>query len=96
VVIATIAVVGLIYVLKPVLVTTLSAALLAFVLEPLVSRLTQIRIPRVIASLLAVLLMLSLAAGITYFSYSRAVDFAAELPKYSGKFRAVLFNLRAH
>src|SRR5437763_9047553 len=51
VVVAAIAVLGLIYLLKLVLVTTFSAMLLAFILEPLVCRLTRIGIPRAIASL---------------------------------------------
>jgi len=95
VVVAAIAVLGLIYLLKLVLVTTLSAMLLAFILEPLVDWLTRIGIPRAIASLLAVVLMVTLAVGLTYFFYNRGVDFATQLPKYSGKIRTVLGNLRA-
>jgi AI-2E family transporter len=95
VVVAAIAVLGLIYLLKLVLVTTLSAMLLAFILEPLVCRLTRIGIPRGIASLCAVVLMVTVAAGLTYFFYNRGVDFATQLPKYSGKIRVVLGNLRA-
>src|SRR5439155_2970639 len=75
--------------------TTLSAMLLAFILEPLVGRLTRIGIPRAMASLAAVILMVTLAAGLTYFFYNRGVAFATQLPKYSGKIRAVLGNLRA-
>jgi predicted PurR-regulated permease PerM len=95
VVVAAIAVLGLIYLLKLVLVTTLSAMLLAFILEPLVCRLTRIGIPRGIAALCAVVLIVTLAAGLTYFFYNRGVDFATQLPKYSGKIRVVLGNLRA-
>jgi len=95
VVVAAIAVLGLIYLLKLVLVTTLSAMLLAFILEPLVDWLTRIGIPRAIASLLAVVLMVTLAVGLTYFFYNRGVDFTTQLPKYSGKIRSVLGNLRA-
>jgi predicted PurR-regulated permease PerM len=95
IVVAVIAVIGLIYLLKLVLVTTLSSVLLAFVLEPLVSRLARIRIPRAVGALLAVALMVGLAGGLTYFFYSRAVDFATQLPKYSGKIRSSLADLRA-
>jgi predicted PurR-regulated permease PerM len=95
IVVAVIAVIGLIYLLKLVLVTTLSSVLLAFVLEPLVSRLARIRIPRAVGALLAVALMVGLAGGLTYFFYSRAVDFAAQLPKYSSKIRSSLADLRA-
>src|SRR5204863_8603660 len=93
--VAAIAVLGLIYLLKLVLVTTFSAILLAFILEPLVGRLTRIGIPRAIASLCAVVLMVTIVAGLTYFFYNRGADFATQLPKYSGKMRAVLGNLRA-
>ena len=46
IVVAVIAVIGLIYLLKFVLITTLVSVLLAFVLEPVVSGLSRIRVPR--------------------------------------------------
>ena len=95
IVVAAIALIGLVYLLKLVLVTTLSSVLLAFVLEPFVSRLARIGIPRAVGALLAVALMLGLAGGLTYFFYNRAVDFATQLPKYSGKIRSSLADLRA-
>jgi predicted PurR-regulated permease PerM len=95
IVVAIIAVVGLVYLLKLVLVTTLSSILLAFVLEPLVSRLARIGIPRAAGALLAVVLMVGLLGGLTYFFYGRAVDFATQLPKYSGKIHSALADLRA-
>jgi predicted PurR-regulated permease PerM len=94
IVVAIIAVVGLVYLLKLVLVTTLSSILLAFVLEPLVSRLARIGIPRAAGALLAVVLMVGLLGGLTYFFYGRAVDFATQLPKYSGKIHSALADLR--
>jgi predicted PurR-regulated permease PerM len=95
IVVAAIAVIGLIYLLKLVMVTTLFSILLAFVLEPLVSRLARIGIPRAAGALLAVVLLVGLAGGLTYFFYSRAVDFATQLPKYSGKIHSTLASLRA-
>jgi predicted PurR-regulated permease PerM len=94
IVVAVIAVIGLIYLLKLVLVTTLASLLLAFVLEPLVGGLARIRIPRAFGALLAVVLMVGLAVGLTFFFYGRAVDFATQLPKYSGKIRSTLAVLR--
>lgn len=94
IVVAVIAVIGLTYLLKLVLVTTLASLLLAFVLEPLVSGLARIRVPRAFGALLAVLLMVGLSAGLTFFFYGRAVDFATQLPKYSGKIRSTLAVLR--
>jgi predicted PurR-regulated permease PerM len=95
IVVAVIAVVGLIYLLKIVLVTILTSMLLAFALEPLVKQLGRIRIPRALGSLLAVLLLVALASSLTHFFYSRAVDFATELPNYSGKIRSTLAGFRA-
>ncbi len=94
IVVAVIAVVGLVYLLKIVLVTTLFSILLAFVLEPMVSRLARIGIARTVGALLAVVLMVGLAGGLTYFFYNRAVDFATQLPKYSEKIHTVLADLR--
>jgi predicted PurR-regulated permease PerM len=75
-------------------VTTLASVLLAFVLEPLVSSLARIRIPRSVGALIAVVLLLCASLATVYFFYSRAVDFATELPRYSGKIRAVLADFR--
>jgi predicted PurR-regulated permease PerM len=94
IVVAVIAVLGLIYLLKLVLVTTLTSVLLAFILEPLVGALVRIRVPRVAAALFAVVLLVGLAGGLTSFFYGRAVDFARQLPKYSGKIRSTLADLR--
>jgi predicted PurR-regulated permease PerM len=94
IVVAVIAVVGLIYLLKLVMVTTLAAMLLAFILEPLVSGLNRLRLPRPAGALIAVLLMLVLAGGLSFFFYQRAVDFATEFPKYSGKIRMTLAKVR--
>jgi predicted PurR-regulated permease PerM len=95
IVIAVVAVIGLLYLLKLVMVTTFASILLAFVLEPFVSRTTRAGIPRAIGALFAVILVLVLAGGLTYFFYSRAVDFATQLPKYSGKIRSTLADVRA-
>ena len=95
IVIAVIAVIGLIYLLKLVLVTTLISVLLAFVLEPMVSGLARIHVPRAAGALLAVVLLIALAGGLTTFFYGRAVDFATQLPKYSGKIRSTLADLQA-
>ena len=95
IVVAAIAVIGLIYLLKIVLVTILSAMLLAFAMEPLVKQLHRIRVPRAMGALLAVLLMVALAVSLIHFFYSRAVDFATELPKYSGKIHSAIAGFRA-
>jgi len=95
IVVAAIAVLGLIYLLKLVLITTLTSLLLAFILEPLVSQLRRSGLPRAAGALVAVVLMVALAGSLTFFFYNRAVDFAAALPKYSGKIRDTLSTFRS-
>jgi predicted PurR-regulated permease PerM len=95
IVVAAIAVIGLLYLLKLVMVTTLVAILLAFVVEPLVGWFARIRIPRSVGALIAVALLVCLAGNLTYFFYNRAVDFAVQLPQYSGKIHDTLANFRA-
>jgi predicted PurR-regulated permease PerM len=95
IVVATIAVLGLIYLLKLVLTTTLTALLLAFLLEPLVAGLRRIAVPRWAGALVAVLLLLVVSGALTFFFYNRAVDFATALPKYSGRIRDSLSSFRS-
>jgi predicted PurR-regulated permease PerM len=95
IVVAAIAVLGLIYLLKLVLITTLTSLLLAFILEPPISRLSRLGVPRWAGALLSVVLMVALAGALTFFFYSRAVDFATALPKYSGKIHDTLGSLRS-
>src|SRR5215471_19214638 len=71
IVVAIIAMIGLIYLLKLVLVTTLASILLAYVLEPAVARLMRLRVPRAVGALITVCAALVLAVGISYFSYNR-------------------------
>lgn len=94
IVVAVVAVLGLAYLLKVVMVTTFSAVLLAFIIDPLVNWLERIRIPRSAGSLIGVVLLLVVALGLSYFFYSRAVDFATELPKYSSKIRDTIGRIR--
>jgi predicted PurR-regulated permease PerM len=78
------------YVVKLILITLMVAILLVFILEPLVSLLERVRVPRSLGSVAAILLLLAATYGASYFFYSRAVSFAHELPKYSDKIRGVL------
>jgi len=90
-----VAVLGLIYLLKLVLITVLASMLLAFILEPLVAGLERIRVPRAAGSLVAVILLLGLTLALSYFFYNRAVDFATDLPRYSGKIRDTIGRIRS-
>jgi predicted PurR-regulated permease PerM len=90
IVVAIIAIVGLLYLLKFVMVTILLALLLSFILEPLVRQMSGIGIPRVAGALIAVVLAAGLAAGISYLFVGRLGDFIGEVPKYSARIQRVL------
>src|SRR5437868_15019827 len=70
IVVAVIAVLGLMYLLKVVMVTTLSAVLVTFILEPVVHGLARLKIPRPVASMIAVVLIVALILGLAYFFYN--------------------------
>ena len=90
IVIALGVIVGLCYFAKLVLITIFSAVLITFVLDPLVRLLKRIRIPRAWGSAIAILLMLGVLYGLSYFFYARAIDFVQELPKISGQIRQTI------
>ncbi len=75
---------------KLVLVTIFTSLLIAFVLEPLVRLLERIRIPRAVGAAISILLLIGVLYGLSYFFYQRAVDFAQELPRVSGKVRGAI------
>jgi predicted PurR-regulated permease PerM len=93
-VIATAAVLALCYFGKMVLVTILLAVMLAFMLEPLVGWLERHRVIRPIGAMIALLLTAGLLYAASYFSYVKAVDFARDLPKYSGHIRESVLHFR--
>ena len=84
------AVLAVCYFAKIVLVTIFTSILIAFILEPLVRGMQKIRLPRSLGSALAVLVLLGVMYGFSYFFYQRAVDFAHQLPKISGEIKKVV------
>jgi predicted PurR-regulated permease PerM len=93
-VIAVGGVLTMMYLAKPVLVLTLVSVLIAFMLAPIVELCQRIHLPRSVGSMIAVLLMCVALYGIFYVSYSQADEFVSELPKYSGRIRSVLNQVR--
>jgi predicted PurR-regulated permease PerM len=81
------------YVGEFVLVVMLLSMLLAFILAPVVDLLNRARLPRALASFVAVMLLLGVLYGVTYASYNEAVTFLNDLPKYSSKIRATLSRI---
>ena len=93
VVVAVIAVVGLLYLLKFVMVTILFALLLALVLEPIVHQLTQISVPRPGGAFIAIFLSVALAIGLGYVLAGQVRHFAGELPRYSASIHHMIQSL---
>jgi predicted PurR-regulated permease PerM len=93
-VIAVGGVLTLMYVAKLILILTLVSVLLAFMLAPIVELCQRIHLPRSIGSMIAVMVMCAGLYGMFYVSYSQANDVITELPKYSGRIRTVLNQVR--
>ena len=70
--------------------------LIAFILAPLVDLLQRIRLPKGVAALIAVLVLLGVVYGIMYYSYNEAVSFINNLPKYTSRIRDVVVHVREH
>jgi predicted PurR-regulated permease PerM len=94
VIIAVGVVLTLCYVAELVLVVMLSSILLAFILAPVVDFFLQTRMPRSVASFVAVMLLLGLLYGVTYISYNQASNFLQVLPKYSDRIRTAVMSFR--
>ena len=76
------------YFASTVLVTLLMAALLAYFLDPVVTWLEQVRIPRALGSLLMVLFTAALLVVLGWALVERADQFSRDWPKYRAPLRA--------
>lgn len=93
-VLAVVAVLAVAYFAKLPIIVLLLAILLSFILAPVVELFQKIRLPRALASLVTVLLFVGVVYMIGQLSYNKAVDFAEQLPKYSGKIRDTVGKVR--
>jgi predicted PurR-regulated permease PerM len=75
------------YFAKLPIVVLLVSILISFILAPVVDLLQKARLPRGVAALLAVLLLMAAIYGIVHASYNRAQQFAQQLPQYSSDIR---------
>ncbi len=66
------------------------AVLLSFMLSPVVQAMEYLHVPRALAALISVIVLLGLVYGITAASYNQAIIFADDVPKYSQKIRAIV------
>ncbi len=94
IVLATAAVLTLMYFAKPVLVVTLVSVLLGFVLAPIVDACDRVHLPRWFGSAVAILVFVGICYGIMYFSYNRGISFLDDLPKYSTRIRETVIRVR--
>jgi predicted PurR-regulated permease PerM len=87
-------VVAALYVGREVLIPIALAILLSFVLAPLVLRLRQLRVPKVPAVILSVLLALGIVLGLGSVIGSQVANLATELPRYETTISKKLGHLR--
>src|SRR5271156_4943459 len=66
------------------------AILLSFMLSPVVQALEYLHLPRAMAALISVVVLLAVLYGVTVASYNQALTFADNVPKYSQKIRSML------
>ena len=94
VILATAAVLSLLYVAKLILVVILTAVLLGFVLAPVVDALSDFRVPRALGSLIAVFLLLASIGTVSYLSYARAVEFMMQVPEYKIRLKHIVDDIK--
>jgi predicted PurR-regulated permease PerM len=94
VILATAAVLSLLYIAKLILVVVLVSILMSFVLAPVVDGLTNFQVPRTVGASLAVFLLVASVATVSYLSYARAVDFMSEVPEYKVRLRNIVDDIR--
>jgi predicted PurR-regulated permease PerM len=70
-----------------VVITLLLSILLAYFLDPAVEFLEKMSLPRTIGAMLMVLILIAVLGVLGYGLWTRAADFAADWPKYSGLVR---------
>jgi predicted PurR-regulated permease PerM len=78
-----------------VLVVLLASVLIAFILAPVADFFERMRLPRSVASGIAMILLVAAVAGMTFASYNEATAFAHDLPKYSARIRAQIAEWQA-
>ncbi len=94
VILASAAMLTLIYVAKLLLVIVLVSILFAFVLAPVADLSLRLQMPRAVGALIAVMLFVGAIGAATYVSYSRALDFMQEVPKYKARIQALGAKIR--
>lgn len=83
------------YLAREVIIPLALAVLLSFLLAPLVRRLEAMRLGRIAATLLAVLIGMSVIAGVGWVAGNQALNLAGKLPEYKDNISRKLKDLRS-
>jgi predicted PurR-regulated permease PerM len=78
-----------------VLAVLLASILIAFTLAPVADFFERMKLPRSVASAIAMFLLMTAVGAMTYASYNEASAFARDLPRYSAKVRAQIAQWQA-
>ncbi|MDP9339984.1 MAG: AI-2E family transporter [Acidobacteriota bacterium] len=78
-----------------VVITLLLSILIAYFLDPAVEYLERLRLPRTLASMVAVLVLVAVLGAVIYGLWSRGSDFAANWPKYGGMMKQAVGSVEA-
>src|SRR5260370_13373744 len=70
------------------------AIVLSFMLSAVVQALEYLHVPRALAALVSVVVLLAALYGVSAASYNQALIFADNVPKYSQKIRSILQPFR--
>lgn len=87
-------VVGALYVASEVLIPIILAALLTFVLAPLVNLLRRLKVPRIPAIVVTVLLAIGIIVGLGTIIGTQLADLFAQLPQYESTVESKVTKLR--
>jgi predicted PurR-regulated permease PerM len=91
---AILAVLAVLHLTASVLIPLVTAVLVSFIVSPCVSFLhKQLRIPRPIAIVLVILLIMTVMFLIGLFFYSSIQSLYEEVPKYAGKFTEITYSI---
>jgi len=85
---------GLCYWGELVLAVMLVSVLLAFILAPMMELFIRFQLPRGLAAAVAVILLLTLIAGLAYYSSNQAIIFVQDLSKYAHTIREKISQVR--
>jgi predicted PurR-regulated permease PerM len=94
-IIAVAIVVACVYFASSIVITLVCAIFIAFVLDPAVGLMERVRIPRWVASLLIVLLVLASLYMMFYLIYDRAVSFWNDLPRVAAKVKQLVTHIQS-